>query len=92
MHEQSLINDLVAKIQELAAAENGRLTMAKLRLGALAHISPEHLREHFDHATAGTSLQGLRLEIRELPDINHPFAQDIILESLEFDNDNDSEG
>ncbi|WP_237064995.1 hydrogenase/urease maturation nickel metallochaperone HypA [Microbulbifer guangxiensis] len=85
MHEQSLINDLVTKIHELAARETGRLTTAKLRLGALAHISAEHLQEHFDHATAGTPLEGLRLEIQELADINHPFAQDIILESLVFD-------
>jgi hydrogenase nickel incorporation protein HypA/HybF len=90
MHEQSLINDLIEKIQELSGAQQGKLILAKLRLGALAHISPDHLREHFSHATAGTALEGLRLEIEELPDIRHPFAQDIILESLEFDRSRDS--
>ncbi|WOX05627.1 hydrogenase/urease maturation nickel metallochaperone HypA [Microbulbifer pacificus] len=85
MHEQSLINNLLDKIQRLAATEDGRLIAATLRLGVLAHISAEHLREHFEQATAGTSLEGLRLHIEEQPDIHHPEAQDIILDSLEFE-------
>ncbi|HEY8570384.1 hydrogenase/urease maturation nickel metallochaperone HypA [Microbulbifer sp.] len=85
MHEHSLINNLLEKIQRLAAAEDGRLIAAKLRLGVLAHISAEHLREHFEQATAGTGLEGLRLHIEEQPDIHHPEAQDIILDSLEFE-------
>ncbi|WP_323844237.1 hydrogenase/urease maturation nickel metallochaperone HypA [Microbulbifer magnicolonia] len=89
MHEQSLIKDLTEKIRLLRSNEKGRLVAAKLRLGALAHISAEHLREHFERETAGTSLQGLRLEIEELTDIHHVQAQDIVLESLEFAEDHD---
>jgi hydrogenase nickel incorporation protein HypA/HybF len=85
VHEHSLINNLLDKIQHLAATEDGRLIAAKLRLGALAHISAEHLREHFERATAGTKLAGLSLVIEEQSDIHHPEAQDIILDSLEFD-------
>ena len=85
MHEQSLINNLLDKINRVARAEEGRLISAKLRLGALAHISPEHLREHFQQATAGTQLEGLQLYIEEQPDIHHAEAQDIILDSLEFE-------
>lgn len=85
MHEQSLINNLLEKIHRVADVEQGRLISAKLRLGALAHISPEHLREHFEQATAGTALEGLKLHIEEQPDIHHTEAQDIILDSLEFE-------
>lgn len=85
MHEQSLIRDLVAKIHTVASREQGRLVAARLRLGALAHISAGHLREHFERETAGTALQGLRLEIEELPDIHHEQAQEIVLQSLEFE-------
>lgn len=89
MHEQSLIKDLVGKITLLAARENGPVVSARLRLGALAHISPDHLREHFEHELTGTELEGLQLEIEQLTDINHPEAQEIVLESLEFDQRDD---
>ncbi|SHE58654.1 hydrogenase nickel incorporation protein HypA/HybF [Microbulbifer donghaiensis] len=85
MHEQSLINDLVEKIHRIASGEDGRLVAANLRLGALAHISAEHLREHFERATVGTSLEGLQLQIEALPDIHHAEAQQIVLDSLEFE-------
>ena len=85
MHEQSLIRNLVDKIHSLAGAERGRLIAARLRLGALAHISAEHLREHFEQETSGTPLEGLRLLIEEHTDIHHAEAQEIILDSLEFE-------
>lgn len=89
MHEQSLIRDLVGKITLLAAREHGAVVSAKLRLGALAHISPDHLREHFEQELTGSDLEGLQLDIEQLTDIHHPDAQEIILESLEFDQRND---
>jgi len=85
VHEQSLIKNLVATIHELASREPGNVVAAKLRLGALAHISADHLREHFEQETSGTPLEGLRLQIEEVADIHHVEAQEIILESLEFE-------
>ncbi|QIL89206.1 hydrogenase/urease maturation nickel metallochaperone HypA [Microbulbifer harenosus] len=90
MHEHSLINNLLDKIHRLAVGEGGRLVAVRLRLGALAHISADHLREHFEQATIGTSLHGLRLHIEEQPDIHHPEAQDIVLDSLEFEQPDES--
>ncbi|WP_444935881.1 hydrogenase/urease maturation nickel metallochaperone HypA [Microbulbifer sp. JMSA004] len=85
MHEQNLIKNLIDKIQELASDEPGRPIGVRLRLGALAHMSAAHLREHFDREILGTSLEGIKLEIDELKDINHKEAQDVILESLKFE-------
>lgn len=85
MHEHSLIKNLLDNIHRMTADERGKLVAVKLRLGALAHISADHLREHFEQATAGTTLEGLRLRIVEQPDIHHAEAQDIILDSLEFE-------
>ncbi|WP_308367350.1 MULTISPECIES: hydrogenase/urease maturation nickel metallochaperone HypA [unclassified Microbulbifer] len=85
MHEQSLIKNLVEKIHLLASSESDRLVAARLRLGALAHISAEHLREHFEREIIGTPLEGLRLQIEEQSDIHHAEAQEIILDSLEFE-------
>ena len=82
---QKATSPITTRKETAPAAEDGRLIAAKLRLGALAHISAAHLREHFEQATSGTSLQGLRLHIEEQPDIHHPEAQDIILDSLEFE-------
>ena len=89
MHEQSLITDLVGKITLLASQQDGSVVAAKLRLGALAHISADHLREHFEQELSGTDLEGLQLDIEQLTDIHHPEAQEIILESLEFDQGDD---
>ncbi|GAB2903020.1 hydrogenase/urease maturation nickel metallochaperone HypA [Microbulbifer echini] len=85
MHEQSLIKNLVEKIQQLAADEDAKVIGAKLRLGALAHISADHLREHFEQAIHGTPLEGLRLDIEVRTDIHHIEAQEIILENLQFE-------
>ncbi|MCO1336107.1 hydrogenase maturation nickel metallochaperone HypA [Microbulbifer sp. OS29] len=85
MHEQSLIKNLIDKIHELAMDEPGKPIGVRLRLGALAHISASHLREHFDREILGTSLEGLKLEIDQLTDIKHKDAQEIILESLKFE-------
>lgn len=85
MHEQSLITSLLRKIHELSAEENKIPVAATIQLGALAHISASHLREHFELETAGTPLWKLQLHIEEITDIHCPNAQDIVLASLEFE-------
>ena len=52
--------------------------------GPLAHISPSHLREHFDQAVVGSVAEGARLDIEELQDERDPHAQQIILDSVEI--------
>lgn len=86
MHEHSLIRNLLVKIGEVAEQQEDRKIVAiNVQLGALAHISAAHFREHFEHETAGTALTDIQLNIEELADINHPRAQDIVLESVEFE-------
>lgn len=86
MHEMSLINDLMAKILRVAR-DNGaaRVRSVTLQLGPLAHISPEHLREHFVEAAVGTVAEHAALVVETLTDIHHPQAQDIVLKRLEVD-------
>lgn len=85
MHEFSLMNDLLRKIESIAS-ENGatQVVGVKVRLGALSHISPEHFREHFDHAIEGTVAAGASLQVETAGDINDPLAQEIVLESVEL--------
>lgn len=86
MHEATLIADLIRKIENIAdAREATKIVGVKVKIGALAHISPEHLREHFLHAAVGTCSEGAQLEIETLTDITDPHAQEIILESIEIE-------
>jgi hydrogenase nickel incorporation protein HypA/HybF len=86
MHEFSLIKDLMHKIESVARDHGGKKILSvKVRLGALAHISPGHFREHFMEASAGTLAAGARLEVEQLSDQSDPHAQDIMLESVEVE-------
>jgi hydrogenase nickel incorporation protein HypA/HybF len=86
MHEFSLINDLMRKIDTIAREQNAkRVTAVKVRLGALAHISADHFREHFVESAKGTIADGAKLQVESLTDENDPQAQDIVLESLEVE-------
>ncbi len=86
MHEQSLINDLIRQITAIARAQKAeKIIGVTLRLGALAHISQEHLCEHFAHAARGTLAEGAALTIQLLEDTTDPRAQDILLDSIEVE-------
>jgi hydrogenase nickel incorporation protein HypA/HybF len=83
VHEWSLLADLMRQLQRIAQEQQpGRITSVTLRLGALAHISPERLGAHFAQAARGTALEGLRLQIEILTDVCDPQAQAIVLDSV----------
>ena len=86
MHEMSLIHDLIQKIERIAREQNAtKVVGVKVRLGALAHISADHFREHFEEESKGTIADRARLEVVTLTDENDPQAQDIILDSVEVE-------
>ena len=86
MHEMSLIHDLMRKIETIAREQNAQKVVGvKVRLGALAHISADHFREHFEEESKGTIADGARLEVELLTDENDPQAQDILLDSVEVE-------
>ncbi len=85
MHEASLMNDLVRKIEAVAREQNARRVVGvSVRLGALSHMSPSHFREHFSVASQGTLAAGAELKIEVLTDSSDPQAQEILLESVEI--------
>jgi len=84
VHELSLLADLMRKVEAVAADHGAeRVASVRVRLGALAHISPEHLREHFTEAARGTVADGAALVVDARTDTADPHAQDIVLESVE---------
>ena len=83
MHELSLLADLMRRVESIAAGEKAcRVLEVKVRLGALAHISPEHLRDHFARAARGTVAEDARLRVEASDDVGDPHAQEILLESV----------
>ena len=88
MHEFSLIADLMRKITAIARGEGAsRIAAVKVKIGALAHISGEHFREHFEQAALGTPAEGARLEIDVSTDESDPCAQDISVQSLDVEDE-----
>jgi hydrogenase nickel incorporation protein HypA/HybF len=88
MHEFCLISDLICKIRAIACEQDAkRISGVKVKLGALAHISEEHFHEHFVQAALGTPAEGARLEIETSIDESDPHAQDILLESVDVENE-----
>lgn len=86
MHEASLMADLIQKITTLANAQQAcKVTGVHLTLGALSHMSPAHLCEHFVQAAQGTVAEGARLDIDARTDITEPLALDIRLDSIEVE-------
>ena len=64
----------------MAAAEGGgRVTRIDVRLGALSHFTPEHFREHFEDAAAGTLAEGAVVHAELAPDPTAPDAQGVLL-------------
>ncbi len=88
MHEKHLTEDLVRKLQELAEVEGGtRVARIRVRLGALSHFTPDHFREHFETAAAGTLAEGAEVQAELTRDPTAPGAQDVLLETVELEFD-----
>lgn len=86
MHEHSLLNDLMGKIDQVVREHEAEsATKVTVKLGAFSHISPEHFREHFDQAKPGTVAEKAELVVYASDDESDPMAQEMILESLEVE-------
>ena len=86
MHEQSLIINLIKQIESIAKENEARkVTAVRIKLGALSHTSPEHFREHFEPLAVGTVVDGAQLEFMISEDMDDPYAQDILIESIDIE-------
>jgi hydrogenase nickel incorporation protein HypA/HybF len=86
MHEQTLIRDVMSRIDEIARVEGAtRVTKIQLRLGVLSHVTPAHFREHFEDAARGTVAEGARVDAEVVGDATSSRAHDVVLESVEIE-------
>lgn len=84
MHEHSLIANLLSRVDTIAHEQSAtRVVVISVWIGALAHISAAHFREHFEDGSRGSLAEGARLDIEMSDDTDHPQAQDILLRSIE---------
>jgi hydrogenase nickel incorporation protein HypA/HybF len=84
MHESSLIPALLNTVERVAReAEAEKIVRISLTVGAFAAIAPDHLREHFVIAAAGTVAEGADLDIALLSDPGDPLAYMVQVQSLE---------
>ena len=88
MHEASLMEDLMFKIEQYAAKNKAqRVTGVKVKLGAKSHMSASHFVEHFRQSSAGTIAEGARLDVTELTDASDPQAAEVILDAMDLECD-----
>lgn len=88
MHEHSLLNNLMGKIESIVREQEAqRATKVTIKLGAFSHISSEHFREHFDQKKPGTVAENAELVVYKSDDETDPMAQEMILESIEVEQD-----
>jgi hydrogenase nickel incorporation protein HypA/HybF len=86
VHEQALMRDLMEKITAEARAEGAAcVTRIRVRLGALAHLTEDHFREHFEDASRGTVAEGAAVEAELRTDPTEPHAQGVVLESIQVE-------
>jgi hydrogenase nickel incorporation protein HypA/HybF len=86
MHERAVMQDLISRIIVLADAEGAsNVTKIRVRLGALSHFTPEHFREHFDDAAAGTTAEGATVDAVLSYDATDDEAAGVVLESVELE-------
>ncbi len=84
MHEFSLSTALIHKITSIAHDQRARKVIGvTVKLGALSHISPDHFREHFIHASRRTVAEDAQLTIKVMTDITDPQSQEVLLENIE---------
>ena len=90
MHEAGLARDLISKAEDLAIAEGARrVTAVTVRIGALANVTGEHLREHFTEEAKGTLAEGAVVEVVQGPDgeraLSDPYSMDLLLVGIEVE-------
>lgn len=86
MHEASLIRSLLRQV--LAQARDAgavRVVGLTVRVGAMAHLSPEHLDEHFRQAARGTLAEGATIDAIIDTDLRADGAASLRLEAIEIE-------
>jgi len=87
MHEHGLIKDLIRKLEKVAADHNSeKIVCARVWLGALSHMNPEHFMEHFqEHAVNNSIVKDMLLEFEVSDDPFNPHALEVRLLDIDVE-------
>ncbi len=86
MHETGIVRNLVRRLETVAQEAGAeRVSGVVVWLGALSQFSPEHFREHFDEEARGTLAERAALRIELSEDVEHPHAQNVMMQSVDLD-------
>lgn len=86
MHELSLINDLLAKIESVVRENGGKRAVAvDVWLGALSHLSDDRFADYFQQFSQDTVAEGAWLDIQVSDDPDDPNAQQVLLRNVEIE-------
>ena len=69
MHELAIAESVVSSVLERTG--DRPVSVVRVRVGALAGVVPDALTFCFDLATAGTPLEGARIEVEQCPGQGH---------------------
>lgn len=86
MHELSVALSLIESVEEQAQSLNGsHIVAVHVRIGPLSGVAPDALLFAYELACEGTSLEGSRLTLEEVPVVIHCARcdRDIPSESLQ---------
>ena len=68
MHELSIVQSVVSSVLDaLPGLENPRVLSVRLRVGELSGVVEASLQFCYEIATAGTAIEGSKLEIQHVP-------------------------
>lgn len=86
MHELSLINNLLGKIDSVVKDTGGRRAVSvEVWLGALSHLSRDRFADYFQQFSAGTVAEDAWLDIHVSEDRDDPNAQQVLLRNVEVE-------
>lgn len=86
MHESSMMVGLLRQVEAVAREKGAdRILAVDLRIGALAGMTAEHLREHWDLAVAGGVAEGADLRVTVSDDPFEHGAYGVTLTSVDID-------
>ena len=86
MHELSLINNLLGKIDTVVKDNGGKRAVAvEVWLGALSHLSRDRFADYFQQFSKGTVAENAWLDIQVSDDTDDPNAQQVLLRNVEVE-------
>jgi Zn finger protein HypA/HybF involved in hydrogenase expression len=83
MHELSIVRDVIAGAESIAAQCGGRtVTRLRVSIGPLSGIEPQTFRDQLRLLADETNLGSPELEINVPDDVTDPLATSVVLESV----------